>query len=103
MARSAARWLQPVPFVESEPLTSRATFKRHGRDIRLEDDSVIVAGRDAAVSLEDVPAIFVGYGINDAGVVNADVRGKLAIMLYGNAPFGEIGRASGRERVCQSG
>src|SRR3546814_2503876 len=54
---SATPWLQPVPFVESEPLTSRATFKRHGRDIRLEDDSVIVAGRDAAVSLEDVPAI----------------------------------------------
>src|SRR3546814_5405719 len=88
MARSAARWLEPGPFVGSEPLTSRAPFKRHGRDIRLEDDSVIVAGRDAAVSLEDVPAIFVGYGINDAGVVNADVRGKLAIMLYGNAPFG---------------
>src|SRR3546814_6379928 len=33
---SATPWLQPVPFVESEPLTSRATFKVRGRDIRLE-------------------------------------------------------------------
>lgn len=85
---SATPWLQPVPFVESDPLTSRATFKVRGRDIRLEEDGVIVAGRDPSVSLEDVPAVFVGYGIDGAGRVNADVRGKLAIMLYGNAPFG---------------
>src|SRR3546814_18567052 len=71
---SATPWLQPVPFVESEPLTSRATFKRHGRDIRLEDDSVIGAGRAAAVSLEDVDrkSVVSGKGV----AVRVDLGGR---------------------------
>src|SRR3546814_1862770 len=32
--------------------------------------------------------LFRSYGVDGAGRVNTDVRGKLAIMLYGNAPFG---------------
>src|SRR3546814_20005350 len=64
---SATPWLQPVPFVESEPLTSRATFKVRGRDIRLEEDGVIVAGRDPSVSLRDAPAVCVGSGVDGAG------------------------------------
>src|SRR3546814_12984090 len=32
--------------------------------------------------------LFRSYGVDGAGHVNTDVRGKLAIMLYGNAPFG---------------
>src|SRR3546814_13418701 len=33
--------------------------------------------------------LFFGYGIDGAGKVNADVKGKLAIMLFDNAPFGD--------------
>jgi hypothetical protein len=86
---SATPWLQPVPMVESQAVSGTAKFKVNGRDFALEDDGIILAGRDAAVSLDDVPAIFVGYGVDGAGQVNADVRGKLAIMLFGNAPFGD--------------
>lgn len=86
---SATPWLQPVPFVETQALTGTAKFKVHGRDFTLEDDGIILSGRDASVALEKVPAIFVGYGVDGAGKVNADVKGKLAIMLFDNAPFGE--------------
>lgn len=86
---SATPWLQPVPLVESQALTGFAKFKVNGRDFVLEADSVLLAGRDAAVTLTDLPAVFVGYGVDGAGKLNADVKGKLAIMLFGNAPFGD--------------
>jgi Zn-dependent M28 family amino/carboxypeptidase len=61
-------------------------FKVHGREVALEADGVVVNGRAA---LTDVPVVFVGYGVNGRGKVNADVKGKLAVMLFGNAPFGD--------------
>lgn len=86
---SATPWLQPVPFVETQALTGTAKLKVNGRDFVLGDDGIILTGRDASVALANVPAIFVGYGIDGTGKVNADVKGKLAIMLFDNAPFGE--------------
>lgn len=86
---SATPWLQPVPFVETQALTGTAKFQVNGRDVALGDDGIILTGRDATVGLEKVPAVFIGYGIDGAGKVNADVKGKLAIMLFDNAPFGE--------------
>ena len=86
---SMTPWLQPVPFVETQALSSAAKFKVNGRDFVLEDDGVILTGRDPSVTLTDVPAIFVGYGVDGAGKVNADVKGKLAIMLFDNVPFGD--------------
>lgn len=86
---SATPWLQPVPFVETQSVSGTAKFKVGGRDFALEDDGIILTGRDASVALENVPAIFVGYGLDGTGKVNADVKGKLAIMLFDNAPFGD--------------
>lgn len=85
---SAVPWLQPVPLIESQAVSGSANFKIHGRDVAIEADSVILNGREASLALNDVPVMFVGYGIDEAGAVNADVTGKLAIMLYDNAPFG---------------
>ena len=86
---SATPWLQPVPFVETQALGGAATFKVNGRDFALEDDGIILTSRDASAAFTDLPAIFVGYGVDGAGKVNADVRGKLAIMLFDNVPFGD--------------
>jgi hypothetical protein len=86
---SVTPWLQPVPLIEVQPVTGSAKFKVHGRDFKLEDDGIILTGREASTSLTDVPAIFVGYGIDGSGKPNADVAGKLAIMLFDNAPFGD--------------
>ena len=86
---SATPWLQPVPFVESQAAGGSAKFKVNGRDFALPDDGIVLTGRDASVSLTGVPAIFVGYGIDAAGKPNADVKGKVAIMLFDSAPFGD--------------
>jgi len=86
---SKTPWLQPVPLIEAQALTASATFKVKGRDFALEDDGVILTGREAAVALADLPVVFVGYGVDGAGKVNADVKDKLAVMLFDNAPFGD--------------
>ena len=86
---STTPWLQPVPFVETQALSGSAKFKANGRDFAIGDDGIILTGRDASVSLAGVPAVFVGYGVDGTGKVNADVAGKLAIMLFDNAPFGD--------------
>ncbi len=86
---SATPWLQPVPFVETRALGGTARFKIGSRDVVMADDGVILSSRDASVSLANLPTAFVGYGVDGAGKVNADVKGKLAIMLFDNAPFGD--------------
>ncbi len=85
----ATPWLQPVPFVESQPVSGTARFKVDGRDFAIESDAIVLTGRDPSVSLADLPTVFVGYGVDGAGKLNADVRGKLAIMLFDNPPFGD--------------
>ncbi|WP_235587873.1 M28 family peptidase [Sphingopyxis sp. H115] len=86
---SATPWLQPVPFVETQALGGTAKFTVQGRNLALANDGIVLTGRDASVSLVGVPAVFVGYGVDGAGQVNADVKGKLAIMMFDNAPFGD--------------
>jgi Zn-dependent M28 family amino/carboxypeptidase len=89
IAGSATPWLQPVPLVESQSSGGTVQFRVRGRKVDLGQDSVIVSGQGASESLEDLPAIYVGYGVDGAGKVSADVAGKLAIMLKGNVPFGK--------------
>jgi hypothetical protein len=86
---SATPWLQPVPLVETQALSGSAKFRANGRDVALAEDGIVLTGREASVSLAGLPAVFVGYGVDGAGRVNADVKGKLAIMLFDNAPFGD--------------
>lgn len=85
---SATPWLQPVPLVESKNLGGTASFRRDGRAIALEDDGILLSSRTASAELKDLPLVFVGYGVDATGKVAADVRGKIAVMLFDNAPFG---------------
>jgi len=89
VAGSQTPWLQPVPLVESAGLTGSVKFKLRGRAVALGDDSVILTARDAALSLADVPVVFVGYGVDAGGKVTADVKGKVAILLSEAVPYGE--------------
>lgn len=85
---SATPWLQPVPLVETQNQGGTASFRRDGRAIMLEDDGILLTSRTAQVALKDLPVVFVGYGVDATGKVAADVRGKLAVMLFDNVPFG---------------
>jgi Zn-dependent M28 family amino/carboxypeptidase len=89
VAGSATPWLQGVPLIETQAIGGSARFKAKGRDLGIGDDGVLLTGRDATVSIADQPVVFVGYGVDGAGKVNADVRGKVAVMLYDNVPFGD--------------
>ena len=95
---SKTPWLQPVPLVETQAMSGTATFKVGGRDIALAADGVLLTGRKGTVELANVPLLFVGYGIDGAGKVNADVAGRIAIMLQGDPPFG-AGLPRYRERL----
>ncbi|WP_294034781.1 M28 family peptidase [Sphingopyxis sp.] len=86
---SATPWLQGVPLVETQARGGTAKFKVRGRAFAIEDDGIILTGRDASVSLSNLPVVFVGYGLDGTGKVTADVAGKVAVMLYDNAPFGD--------------
>ncbi|WP_432768256.1 M28 family peptidase [Sphingopyxis sp.] len=86
---SPTPWLQPVPLVESQATAGSARFKIDGRDHAMAADGLILTGRDPELAMTDVPLVFVGYGVDGAGKVNADVTGKLAIMLFDNPPFGD--------------
>ncbi len=85
---SATPWLQPVPLVERTPTSTKAAFQRDGRTITLEDDSVLLVSRTPLSQVADAPMVFVGHGVDGAGKVVADVRGKVAVMLFDNVPFG---------------
>ena len=86
---SATPWLQPVPLVETQALSGTATFKVRGRDVALPDDGILLVAGKESVALTDVPLLFVGYGVDGAGKVNADVAGRVAIMLADEPPFGD--------------
>ena len=86
---SPTPWLQGVPLVETQGTGGTATFKVNGQDVALGDDGITLTGRDASVSLANLPVVFVGYGLDGKGKVNADVTGKLAVMLFDSAPFGD--------------
>ncbi|MBA4747552.1 MAG: M28 family peptidase [Sphingopyxis sp.] len=85
---STTPWLQPVPLVETKNLGGSATFRRDGRPITLEDDSILLTSRAARAELKNLPVLFVGYGVDASGKVTADVRGKVAVMLFDNVPYG---------------
>ena len=82
-------WLQPVPFVETQTTGGSARFKVAGQPFAIGDDGIIVTGSEASVALADTPLVFVGYGVDAAGRVNADVAGKVAVMLFDTPPFGD--------------
>ncbi|WP_242446126.1 M28 family peptidase [Sphingopyxis lindanitolerans] len=86
---SATPWLQGVPLIETQATGGTATFRVGGGELAFDADGIVLTGRDASVSLAGVPVVFVGYGVDGAGRVNADVKGKLAIMLFDSAPFGD--------------
>lgn len=97
---SATPWLQPVPLVERRALTGTATFKAGGRSIALEPDSLLLSSRDAAVKFDALPVTFVGHGVDATGKVTADVRGKVALMLLDQPPYGSnLPRSRERRRL----
>ncbi len=84
---TATPWLQPVPLIERTALDSAAAFRRQGRTLTLDDNGVLLVSRNAVAGVQDAPLVFVGHGVDGAGAVRADVRGKVAVMLFADPPY----------------
>jgi Zn-dependent M28 family amino/carboxypeptidase len=86
---SRTPWLQPVPLVETQATSGTATFRAGSRPFTLDEDGIVLIGGKPVVELANAPLLFVGYGVDGAGKVNADVAGRVVIMLADEAPFGD--------------
>lgn len=78
-------WYQPVPLVEYYNSQGSMNVRdAGGRAVAIGDMAVrSPAGRGSA---RNAPLLFVGHGVDAAGNVVADVRGKIAVMLSAPRP-----------------
>jgi hypothetical protein len=78
-------WYQPVPLVEyHNSRGSMSVRDARGRAVALGEIAVrSPAGRGSA---QGAPLVFVGHGVDAAGQVVAEVRGKIAVMLSAPRP-----------------
>ncbi len=83
---AAHPWFQPVPLVERKPYAQAVYATARGRAMKLAEDGVALSGRNAADRATGEP-LFVGYGIKPDGTLNADVKGRIVLMLSGEPKF----------------
>lgn len=88
-------WFQPVPLVERKPYAHSFSAMRGTRAIRIDSDAVILASRDAQGQARGEP-LFIGYGVGADGKLNADVAGRIVIMLSAEPKFAGTAKLPGR-------
>ena len=86
---------QQVPFrsITVIPEQSSVVVKRNGKSTPLKIyEDVLVGGNETSTDVSvEAPAVFVGYGVSAPHLhyddyANADVRGKIAVIMYGAPP-----------------
>ena len=86
-------WFAPVELVERAPLTSRAEFLRGRKRIVAGDNAAFVVTSGIRSLVENTPVLFVGRG---QVVARAELAGRIALMLDGNAAPDEEARRGDR-------
>lgn len=87
LADSVTPWLQPVPLVEISQIQGRMEFVVRGVPVRLSDTDMALRARVSDVTLDALPLVFAGYGVDGSGQIAADVAGKVVMILGGDVPF----------------
>src|SRR5438105_6812377 len=86
---------QQAPFrsITLVPEQSSVVLKRNGKSTPLKIyEDVLIGGNETSTDVNvEAPAVFVGYGVSAPHLhyddyANADVRGKLAVVMYGAPP-----------------
>lgn len=99
-------WFQPVPLVERKPFAQTVRAMRGKRLLTIDSGAMILSGRNSSDRASGTP-LFVGYGVTPDGTLNADVRGRIVIMLMAEPKFeGAVKLPTGRERekmIAQAG
>ena len=83
---AAHRWFQPVPLVERKPYAQAFAARASDKLLKIDADAMILTGRSATDSIAG-DVLFVGYGVDAAGKLNADVAGKIVLMLSAEPRF----------------
>ena len=79
-------WFQPVPLVERKPFAQAVSAMARGKALALPDDGVMLAGRNPTDRASGEP-LFIGYGVKADGTLNADVKGRIVLMLSADPKF----------------
>jgi hypothetical protein len=87
-AASDGGWFDPVPLIQRGRGTATFAFNSKGRKLRIVSDEIVLIGKDAEYAKSNLPVVFAGIGVKSDGSVAADVKGKLALVLFEaeNAP-----------------
>lgn len=83
---AARPWFQPVPLVERKPYAQAFRAFAKGRVMTIADDGVVLAGRNPTDRATGEP-LFLGYGVGADGKLNADVKGRVVLMLSAEPKF----------------
>lgn len=83
---AAHPWFQPVPLVERKPYAQAVSATVRGRPLKFAEDGVVLSGRNPTDRVTGEP-LFVGFGVKADGTLNADVRGRIVIMLSAEPKF----------------
>lgn len=83
---AAHPWFQPVPLVERKPYAQAFSASVRGKPLKLAEDSVALSGRNPTDRVTGEP-LFVGYGVGADGKPNADVKGRIVLMLSAEPKF----------------
>lgn len=78
-------YYQPVPLVELHVRGGGASWTATNAEARTIAEIVTRAPGGGDVSV-NAPVVFVGHGVDPSGAVLADVRGKVALMMFENRP-----------------
>ena len=83
---AAHPWFQPVPLVERKPYAQSFRAMRGTSALKIDSDALLISSRNPTDSVSGAP-LFVGYGVGADGKLNADVRGRIVIMLSAEPKF----------------
>ncbi|MFM6855014.1 MAG: M28 family peptidase, partial [Sphingopyxis sp.] len=100
---AGGQWYQPVPLVELGGADGTARFTlANGAAVAV--DGTLLRAPAGQADIDDAPMVYVGFGVDGAGHVVADVRGKIALLLIvDRAGDGAMGLQARREAVVQAG
>lgn len=92
-ATGSSSWYAPVALMDRTPLKQSFTFVMmdEGREktIRIDDDQIVLRGREPLTSLSSAPVIFAGYGNQSAEEMKPAIAGKLALIFL-SSPQGVL-------------
>lgn len=92
---AAHPWFQPVPLVERKPYAQSVRAMRGRSVLKIDSEALILSSRNAADSVTGAP-LFVGHGVGPDGKLNADVRGRIVVMLSADPNFEGATKLPGR-------